>query len=299
MIQLSFGSWAFAAGPYADAPIPLDRVCARLAEAEYDGIELSGLSPHAPLDRYSTSKSQRRLARMLADHRLGVSGYSPDFSAVNPLVEGNKLSYVDVFNRAVDFCVEVGCPSIRVDSVAAPGSVSQREYQAACDRLADVWTDAAEVAEGGKVRMVWEFEPGCIFNKPSEILALHNRVGHPNFGILFDTAHAYMCSIVGARQQGVKQTLPGGPPEFLKKLEGRVGAIHLMDSDGTLHHKESSTHRPFGEGFIDFHILAPQLLDVTNVEWWCIDLSFCPGAWDLIEPSRDFVLELLDTKVAA
>ena len=299
MIKLSLGSWAFVAGPYAEVPIPLDRVIARLGEAEYDGIELSGLPPHATLERYSTARPRRRLARMLADNGLGVSGYTPDFSTVNPVVDGNKLNYIDLFHRAVDFCVEVGSPSIHVDSVAAPGSVPARVYQTTCDLLADVWADAAEIAARGKVRVVWEFEPGFVFNKPSEILSLHNKVGHPNFGILFDTAHAYMCSVVGARQHGARQILAGGVPEFLKKLEGRIGAIHIMDSDGTLHHEETSTHRPFGEGFIDFNILAPQLLDVANVEWWCIDLSLWPGAWDLIDSSRDFVLDLLGTKVAA
>jgi sugar phosphate isomerase/epimerase len=299
MIKLSFGSWAFLTGPYANQPIPLDRIIQRLSEAEYDGIELSGLPPHASLEEYATPDSRVELVRRLQDHGLAVSGYAADFTSVNPVVEGNKLSYIDLFLRAVDFCVDVGSPSIRVDSVAVPGSIPEREYWTACDRLADVWTDAAEIADRGKVRLVWEFEPRFLFNKPSEIVGLHHKVAHPNFQILFDTAHGYMCSVVGARQHGTRQTLQGGLPEFLMKLEERVGAIHIIDSDGTLHHKETSTHRPFGEGFIDFHILAPQLLDFTNVGWWCVDLAYWPGAWDLIESSRDFVLDLLDTKVAA
>ena len=299
MIKLSFGSWAFSTGPYSSRPVSLDRVIERLGEAEYDGIELSGLPPHATLESFATSASRRQLLRTLEDCNLGVSGYAPDFSAVNPVLEQNKLSYIDLFHRAVEFCVDVGSPSIRVDSVGAPGSVPEREYKAACDRLAGVWTDAAEIAARARVRMAWEFEPRFLFNKPSEILSLHRKVAHPNFQILLDTAHGYMCSVVGARQHGARQTLAGGLPEFLKKLEGCVGAIHLIDSDGTLHHKETSTHRPFGEGFIDFHILAPQLLDITTIDWWCIDLAFWPGAWDLIESSRDFVLDLLETKVAA
>ncbi len=299
MIKLSFGSWAFLTGPYADDPLPLERVIERLGEAEYDGIELSGLPPHASLEDYATTHSRTELVRLLEDHDLRVSGYAADFSSINPVVEGNKLSYIDLFHRAVEFCVDVGSPAIRVDSVATPGSVPEREYLAVCERLADVWADSAEIAARAKVRLVWEFEPRYLFNKPSEILNLHRKVGHPNFQILFDTAHGYMCSVVGARQHGAKQMLAGGLPEFLMKLEGRIGGVHIIDSDGTLHHKETSTHRPFGEGFIDFHILAPQLIDITSVDWWCIDLAFWPGAWDLIEPSRDFVLDLLDSKVAA
>ena len=83
---------------------------------------------------------------------------------------------------------------------------------------------------------------------------------------------------------------------FLRRLEGRIGAIHIIDSDGTLHGDETSTHRPFGEGFIDFTALAPKLLDVPNIEWWCIDMCFWAGSWELVEPSLKFVRDLLSTR---
>ena len=110
---------------------------------------------------------------------------------------------------------------------------------------------------------------------------------------MFDTSHAYMCGVIGARQPGAKETLPGGVMEFLKKLDGRIGAIHLIDSDGTLHHDETSTHRPFGEGYIDFAALTPELLKVPGIEWWCIDLCFWAGSWEIVEPSLQFVRRLL------
>jgi sugar phosphate isomerase/epimerase len=143
------------------------------------------------------------------------------------------------------------------------------------------------------MRLVWEFEPGFAFNKPSEVLGMHEKVGHPNFFVMFDTSHAYMCAVVGARQHGAKETLPGGVAEFLEKLKGRIGAIHLIDSDGTLHGDETSTHRPFGEGFIDFASLAPKLLEVPKIDWWCIDMCFWAGSWELVEPSLKYVRNLL------
>ena len=133
---------------------------------------------------------------------------------------------------------------------------------------------------------------GFAFNKPSEIVAMHQKVGHPNFYLMFDTSHAYMCGVVGARQHGPKETLRRGVPEFLKKVEGKIGAIHLIDSDGTLHADETSTHCPFGEGLIDFKTLAPQLLAAPNIEWWCIDMCFWAGSWELVESSRAFVADL-------
>jgi sugar phosphate isomerase/epimerase len=298
MTKISLGSWAFTFGPYAQNPVPFDRIVKRLAEADYDGIEVCGFPPHVTLERYPTHQSRQEIVRLLSDHDLQVSGYAANFGGINPVAEGNKQSYLDLFRRMVDMCVDIGSPAIRVDTVMAPGSVSGGAYLAAMNWLASVWAEAAEIAARGEVKTVWEFEPGFLFNKPSEIIALHQKVDHPNFQILFDTSHAYMCGMVGARQHGHRETLTGGVPEFLKKLEGRIGAIHLIDSDGTLHDEQTSMHVPFEEGYIDFRLLAPQLMDAP-VEWWCIDLCFWPRSWELIESSREFVLDLLNLKTAA
>ena len=292
-MKVSLGSWAFSFGPFADNPIPFEKTVKRLSEAGYDGIEICGFPPHVTHDQYATKESRKKLVRFLEDNRLGVSGYAADFTSVNPVVAGNKQKYLDLFRRNVEMCVDIGSPTIRVDSVAAPGSIADSDYRAAFDRLADVWRDAAGIAQKADVRLVWEFEPGFAFNKPSEVLTMHQEVGHPNFFILFDTSHAYMCAVVGARQHGARDILIGGVEEFLDKLQGRIGAIHLIDSDGTLHGDETSTHRPFGEGSIDFVGLAPKLLEVPNIEWWCIDMCFWAGSWELVESSLQFVRTLL------
>ena len=111
--------------------------------------------------------------------------------------------------------------------------------------------------------------------------------------MLFDTSHAYMCGVVGARHHGHKEKLNGGVKEFLNMLSWRIGAIHVIDSDGTLHGDETSTHCPFDEGNIDFQALAPDLKLVPDIDWWCIDLCFLPDAWSLIEPSHEFDRKLL------
>jgi sugar phosphate isomerase/epimerase len=297
-MKISLGSWAFSFGPFADHPIPFEKTVKRLSEAGYDGIEICGFPPHVTLEDYPTKESRRELVRFLKDHRLGVSGYAADLSFVNPVTVGYDKKYLDLFKRNVEMAVDIGSPSIRVDTVAAPGSIDESDYQSSFDRLAYVWKDAAEIARDAGVRMVWEFEPGFAFNKPSEIVAMHEKVGHPNFALMFDTSHAYMCGVVGARQHGEKEVVPS-VSAFLRKLAGRIGAIHLIDSDGTLHGDETSTHCPFGQGFIDFKALAPQLLAVPNIQWWCIDMCFWAGSWELVESSRAFVADLLGRKVAA
>ena len=44
---------------------------------------------------------------------------------------------------------------------------------------------------------------------------------------------------------------------------------------------------------MDFRGLAPALLAVPGVEWWCIDMCFWAGSWELVESSRRFVVDLL------
>lgn len=292
-MKISMGTWAFSFGPYADDPVPFDTIVRRLASAGYDGVEVSGFAPHISLEDYPAPSSRRDVARLLKDLNLGVSGYSADLTTVNPTADGTKQDYLDLFQRNVEVCVDIGSPSIRVDTAAAPGSLDDEEYDDASARLAETWREAAEIASEAGILVVWEYEPGFAFNKPSEVLDLHGRVGHESFKLVFDTAHAYTCAVVGARQHGQKETLRGGVAELLKKLGERIGSIHIVDADGTLYGDETSTHRPFGEGKIGFAELAPQLLLVPNVEWWCVDLCFCAGAWDLVEPCLGFVKALL------
>ena len=86
-----------------------------------------------------------------------------------------------------------------------------------------------------------------------------------------------MCAVIGARQSGEKEFLSGGVVEFAQKLSGHIGHFHLIDSDGTLHNEETSTHAPFGEGYIDFiKVISSMKNEVEQLPWWCFDFCFCP-----------------------
>jgi sugar phosphate isomerase/epimerase len=143
------------------------------------------------------------------------------------------------------------------------------------------------------IRVAWEFEPGFVYNKPSEIVNLYEQVGHPNFYVLLDTCHAYLCGVVGARQEGERETVDGGLPGFLDMLSGRIGHVHMVDTDGTLMDEETSRHLPLGKGVIDFETLSPRLRTLPGVEWWCADLAFVPGGWDMLDDALRFLKRLL------
>src|SRR5947208_3465223 len=127
------------------------------------------------------------------------------------------------------------------------------------DEVVETWRRCANDAAAAGVRVVWEFEPGFAFNKPSDIQRIVEEVGSENFSVMFDTCHAHMVAAVGARQPGRKETLPGGALELAQRLRGKIGHVHLIDSDGTLHDDETSTHAPIGEGVLDFGALLTEL----------------------------------------
>lgn len=294
-MKLSMGSWSFTFGPYSAEPKPLEEVARRLASAGYDGIELNGYPPHVTLERYPGPPARAGLRAMLADLGLGISGYSSDLGAHSPTVPGNRKGYLEEFRRQVELCHDIGSPMIRVDSSTAPGSVPDEDYDACFHRLAELWRDCADEARQAGVLMAWEFEPGFIFNKPSEVVRLHELVGHPWFRVLFDTAHAYMCAVEGARQHGPRERLEGGVEELLGLLHGAIGAVHVIDSDGTLFSDETSTHVPLGQGLIPWATVAPKLLAVPRIEWWCVDHCFCSNAWEMVEENLKSARALLET----
>ncbi len=283
--KLSIGIWAFAFGPYSAAPKSLEEILERAAEAGFDGVELSGYPPHVYPEAYSTPAAQASLRDRIDRLGLGVSGFSADLGAVSPIIPENRQAYLELFRRTLDVAAGVGSPSVRIDTGSAPGSIPDEDYHTSFHRLADLWRDCADLARHAGLTMLWEFEPGFVFNKPSEVAELHLKVGHPFFQILFDTAHAHTCGVVGARQHGRHETLEGGIGEFLSSLHSAIGGVHLTDTDGTLYCDDTTTHVPLGQGHVPFKFIAPKLLTLHNVRWWCVDLCFCPRAWDEIDSS--------------
>src|SRR6266851_6885355 len=146
-MKISMGSWAFTFGPYAEDPIPFDATVGRLCAAGFDGVEICGFPPHISLEEYPDVKSRKGVVSFLKANRLAVSGYNADVSSINPCTDGNRERYLDLFARNVEMALALGSPSIRVDSVAAPGSIDDREYQAAFNRLAETWRKCAGIAE--------------------------------------------------------------------------------------------------------------------------------------------------------
>lgn len=293
MKRISIGTWAYSIGPYADKPVPFDEVITRLAELGFDGVELGGFPPHPNPDDLPTREQRQAVAEQVRAKGLAWSGLAANLWGEKLINTDDTTPYVEEFRKNLRFCQDLGIDAIRVDTVQPPTIFEEVDPDTARKRVVTTWQRCSREAADAGVRVVWEFEPGFAFNKPSDILRIVEEVNDPNFTVEFDTCHAHMVAAVGARQPGQKETLSGGALELAQRLRGKVGHVHVIDSDGTLHDDETSTHAPIGEGLLDFDTLLPELdRGGLPTDWWCIDLCFWPDAWAVTEKCKRALDEL-------
>jgi sugar phosphate isomerase/epimerase len=295
---LSIGTWAYAFGPYQDNPVPFDTVVKKLGELGYDGVEIGAFKPHIHPEDYPMASDRQNVRNLVKSCGLRVSGLAADFwGDKGPATDAAQKDdyYLKLFKKNLQLALDLGAPSIRVDTVSPPDGAPGVDRATAWKRIVGLWRHCAGLAAADGVKVVWEFEPGFLFNKPSEVAALVDEVNHANFSVLFDTCHAYMCAVVGARQPGTKETLRGGVAEFARLLKGKIGHVHVIDSDGTLHGNETSTHRPFGEGKIKFDEALDAITRDAGYsgEWLTVDLCFWPQAWEVTENAKKYLTPFL------
>ncbi|MCX7665270.1 MAG: sugar phosphate isomerase/epimerase [Gemmataceae bacterium] len=308
--RLSIGTWAYLFNqevPTTD----FHQILHKLQELGYEGVELGSFGPHPSPATHPTKASRQKLKKEIADHGMSLSAVAIDLWAFKTpgvsIIDEIPSAYTTAFLGWCAFAADLDIKTIRVDTVLAPDFFSTEEgkkigYETGRDRIVSVWDKCSKIAADYGMNICWEFEPGFVFNKPSEIFYIVDQVrskGNQNFGVLFDTCHAHMCAAIGANHQGEKELLAGGAYELLEKLKGKITHVHLIDSDGSLNEHNTSTHNPFGTGHLDFDKLAPALLNagVPN-DWWCVDLCFWPHAWEVTAQSKKF-LDGLRAKYAA
>jgi len=292
--KISIGTWAFCFGPFQSDPWPLSRVLQYAADTGYDGVELNGFRPHVHWDDYDTPTKCAELKKRIEGFGLGISGYAPDLTQVPPsLVESD--AYLETVRECLFVCEQCGIKILRVDTVSPPEELPAAAYDQRFARLVKTWDAAAQDAGAAGVLLVWEFEPGFWLSKPSEVKRVVESVASKNFRLLFDTSHAYMGAVVGSRHTGQKEVLPGGVVEYAQSLGEAIGHLHLIDSDGTLHDDETSTHAPFGKGFVDFRAVLSSIKPlVSRMKWWCADFCFNAEAESIGRDAVPFLRNLVE-----
>jgi sugar phosphate isomerase/epimerase len=275
--RVSIGSWAFAFGSYETDPWPFERVCEFVALAGYDGVEINGFRPHPHFDDFAGGRGTSELKAQISGYGLGISAYAPDFRHVPPARVAPE-TYLSEIDKARMFCEQLEIKILRVDTIMAPQEMSPEDYEQCFNRLLTTWRAAADRCRGSDVTLVWEFEPGYWLNRPSEVERLLTAVAHPNFGLLFDSSHAFTGSVKGARQ-GPRPELMDSVAAFAVRLLPFIRHLHLADADGSLHDEHTSVHIPLGQGQVDLPELLRALAPVANrLRWWCVDLCYCEDA---------------------
>ncbi len=309
-MKISIGSWAYTIGPWASHPVPFDTVIEKLKALGFDGVELGAFPPHpnpgnpnGPDSEWPGAMPQKEqraaLRARMQEVGLAFSGIAANLWGEKLINTDDPSKYIQEFRRNAEFAADLGIPMVRVDTVQPPTILREIDPRTAGQRVVEAWRACCDIAASYGLDVVWEFEPGFAFNKPSEIVRIHDAVGKPNFGLLYDTCHGQMVGVVGARQEGEKEVFPS-QLEFLEMLDGRIRHVHLIDSDNTCHkdaegNDETSAHPPFGLGVLDFDTLFPALLRTAQLRhgWITIDLCFWPEAWEATESCKRRVDELV------
>ena len=304
MKRISIGTWAFLFNQ--ERPIGFQEVVEGLARLKFDGLELGAFGEHPTPDNTPTAEARAQAKELVASHGLGFSGIAADLWGERLITAPDTESYMNTFRKNLQFAQDLGIDVFRVDTTEDPwvlGPVPGEEkpegvggpvdYETALRRVCDTWRQCAQEAADAGIRIVWEFEPGFAFNRPSDIFRVLDGVNHDNFYVMFDTCHADNVAVHGLRHPGERETLPGGIPELARRLKGKIGRVHLIDSDGTLNEHRTSTHPPFGKGHLNFDEIMPALVEAgCPDDWWTIDLCFWPNAWEATEECKQFVDQL-------
>jgi sugar phosphate isomerase/epimerase len=284
MKKVSISSWAI--------PLPLPELCEGAKKLGFDGISLGGFPPFgAHPDIVDTPEKKEALVWVFKKNGLEVADFALDMWKYDSLKMTDE--WRKEYSRALKCAAELGLTDImRVDTCTPPILPSGITYKEAKKFFVRHFREMAKEAAGYGFKVVWEFEPGFMINEPENVIEVHDAVGEDNFSLLFDTCHAYNCSL-GHRNIEEGCALKGGILEFIGMAKDRIGLVHVIDCDGTLNETGTSTHAPFGEGFINFDKVIPELLNKAGYkgDWWAIDLCEWPDAWKVTERCKLFVDE--------
>lgn len=281
MKKISLSSWAI--------PQQLEEFAAGIHKIGYDGVSLGGFKPYgAHPDLFDTPEKKAGLKKIFSDNSIIVADFAIDLWSLDFLTQTDQ--WMALYATFLDFAEDMDYRTIRIDTGSPPKLPEGMRYDAVKKRYIEKFKDMAKQAAAKDMLVVWEFEPGFILNEPANIIEVVKAVNEPNFKLLFDSCHAYNC-VRGSRHIEAGKTLKGGILEFIEMAKDEIGLVHLIDSDGTLNETGTSTHAPFGQGYINFDEVIPALLDVANYknDWWAIDLCEWPDAWAVAEDCFRFV----------
>ena len=225
-----------------------------------------------PLNR-ATPHQVRGVQRLLQEYRLRSvmetgarflldpwRKHQPTLLSPTSDERGQRLEFL---RGAVNLARDLGSDAVsfwsgRASEPAPDGALMERLVDG-CRRLCDY------AAERG-VRLAFEPEPGMFIDTMSRFAELHERVGHPSFGLTLDVGHLHCMG-----------ELPIA--EHVRRWKDRLWNVHIEDMRRGVHE-----HLMFGEGEIDFGEVVGALREVGYAGGVHVELS--RHSYDAVETAR-------------
>lgn len=285
-VKASLGTWPFVFG-FA-RPATLEQALQAAAAFGYDGVELAGFGGHATAARYPDPPSRERLRAQLEE-----LGLEPRLLVPSP--EAGERADRDWWEEQIRLAAELGVAAVVIPGpgISAPLPYGS-DYERVLAEVVELYRWLAERAAVHGCGLLWEMETNQPFNKPSEVVRILDQVDHPNFKLLYDTGHFHAAVVIGHNHVQPAELLPGGQVEMLSRLRGRIGHVHLCDTDGDIAQNMFARKLALGTGMIDFEALLPALAAAYDGEWWGLDvITLDSGSWGAAWDGLGFIREAL------
>jgi sugar phosphate isomerase/epimerase len=261
----------------------LEDALAILADLGYEGVALTldhhVLNPYEPdlpgrtaavrgwLAKYRLRCVVETGARFLLDpwHKHQPTLVSPGAAERQTRLEFLKL--------AVEVAADLGAEAVSFWSGTPRDRVA---YDRQLSRLVDGCRQLCEHADGRRMRLAFEPEPGMLIDTMPRFAELHEQVGHPLFGLTIDVGHLHC--------QGEAPIA-----DHLRRWQPWLWNVHIEDMRRGVH-----DHLMFGEGEIDFGPVLRTLREIGYAGGVHVELS--RHSHDAVETAR---LALAFLKAAA
>lgn len=209
------------------------------------------------LERYSLRCVIETGARFLLDPRRK---HQPTLLSADPAERQRRL---DFLGRAMDIAHELQAEAV---SFWSGTPTDGGPFGAHLDRLVAGCRQLADQAASKGVRLAFEPEPGMLIDTMERFAVLHDRVGHPSFGLTLDLGHLHCLGEV-----------PIG--DHLRRWQPWLWNIHIEDMRRGVH-----DHLPFGEGEMDFPPIFETLQEIGYGGGLYVELS--RHSHDAVETAR-------------
>ncbi len=210
----------------------------------------------ALLDKHGLRSVVETGARFLLDPRRK---HQPTLLSPPP----ERDQRLDFLKRAVDAAAELGSEAVSFWSGTALNAASPEEH---FDRLAEGCLQLCRYAEGSRMRLAFEPEPGMFIDTMDRYAELRECVDHPLFGLTIDIGHLHCLGEVPIAVQ-------------LRRWRERLWNVHIEDMRRGVH-----DHRMFGEGEIDFGEVMGALKEIGYAGGVHVELS--RHSHDAVETAR-------------